>query len=58
MTAPRTFRIVALPGDGIGPEVCRQALRVLELAVRLAGQKIEVAEMAMGIKTMDLATDS
>ena len=53
MTTPRTFRIVALPGDGIGPEVCRQALRVLELAVRLAGQKLEVAEMAMGGAAID-----
>jgi 3-isopropylmalate dehydrogenase len=53
MTAPRTFRIVALPGDGIGPEVCRQALRVLELAVRLSGSKLEVAEMAMGGAAID-----
>jgi 3-isopropylmalate dehydrogenase len=53
MTAPRTFRIVALPGDGIGPEVCRQALRVLELAVRLSGNKLEVAEMAMGGAAID-----
>ncbi|KAJ6538558.1 3-isopropylmalate dehydrogenase [Mycena vulgaris] len=28
--APRSFRIVVLPGDGIGPEVVAQAVRVLE----------------------------
>ncbi|KAJ7180388.1 3-isopropylmalate dehydrogenase [Mycena crocata] len=28
--APRSFRIVVLPGDGIGPEVVGQAVRVLE----------------------------
>jgi 3-isopropylmalate dehydrogenase len=47
------YRIVALPGDGIGPEVCRQALRVLELAMRLAGKKLEVVEMAMGGAAID-----
>ena len=47
------YRIVALPGDGIGPEVCRQALRVLDLAVRLAGKKLEVVEMAMGGAAID-----
>ncbi|KAK0242905.1 3-isopropylmalate dehydrogenase [Armillaria nabsnona] len=29
--SPRSFRIVVLPGDGIGPEVVSQAVRVLEL---------------------------
>ncbi|CAK5262548.1 unnamed protein product [Mycena citricolor] len=28
--APRSFRVVVLPGDGIGPEVVGQATRVLE----------------------------
>jgi 3-isopropylmalate dehydrogenase len=53
MSAPQTYRIVALPGDGIGPEVCRQALRVLELAVKRAGKKIEVVEMDMGGVAID-----
>jgi 3-isopropylmalate dehydrogenase len=53
MSAPQTFRIVALPGDGIGPEVCRQALRVLELGLKLAGKKIEVTEMDMGGVAID-----
>ncbi|KAJ7639101.1 3-isopropylmalate dehydrogenase [Roridomyces roridus] len=29
--APRSFRVVVLPGDGIGPEVVSQAVRVLEV---------------------------
>ncbi|KIY49449.1 3-isopropylmalate dehydrogenase [Fistulina hepatica ATCC 64428] len=28
--APRLFRVVVLPGDGIGPEITTQAVRVLE----------------------------
>jgi 3-isopropylmalate dehydrogenase len=53
MSAPQAYRIVALPGDGIGPEVCRQALRVLELATKIAGKKIEVIEMDMGGVAID-----
>jgi len=29
--SPKSFRVVVLPGDGIGPEVVAQALRVLKL---------------------------
>jgi 3-isopropylmalate dehydrogenase len=57
MSTPQTYRIVALPGDGIGPEVCRQALRVLELAVRLAGKKLEVVSMPMGGAAIDQQGD-
>jgi 3-isopropylmalate dehydrogenase len=46
-------RVVALPGDGIGPEVTREALRVVELAARLGGTKIEVLEMRMGGVAID-----
>jgi 3-isopropylmalate dehydrogenase len=53
MSAPQTFRIVALPGDGIGPEVCRQGVRILDLGLRLAGKKLEVVEMAMGGSAID-----
>ncbi|TFK22326.1 3-isopropylmalate dehydrogenase [Coprinopsis marcescibilis] len=31
MVEQKTFRIVVLPGDGIGPEVVREAVRVLEV---------------------------
>jgi len=49
----RTIRITSLPGDGIGPEVNREALRVLDLAVRKSGRKLEVVEMAMGGAAID-----
>jgi 3-isopropylmalate dehydrogenase len=50
-------RIVALPGDGIGPEVSREALRVVQLAATLAGAKIEVTEMLMGGAAIDAHGD-
>ncbi|KAF8309151.1 putative LEU2-beta-isopropyl-malate dehydrogenase [Clavulina sp. PMI_390] len=31
--SPKQFKVAVLPGDGIGPEVIEQALRVLKLAV-------------------------
>ena len=26
-----TSRILVMPGDGVGPEICREAVRVLEV---------------------------
>ena len=37
MTAPKTYRIVVLPGDGIGPEIVDAALDVLETVQEVAG---------------------
>jgi 3-isopropylmalate dehydrogenase len=34
---PRTYRIAVIPGDGIGPEVVAEGLRVLERAAALEG---------------------
>jgi 3-isopropylmalate dehydrogenase len=48
-----TFRIVSLPGDGIGPEVCAEGVRVLELACKRAGKKLEVVEMLLGGCALD-----
>src|SRR5256885_702492 len=42
MSASDAVRIVSLPGDGIGPEVCRQGARLLELACKRAGRKLEI----------------
>jgi 3-isopropylmalate dehydrogenase len=53
MSAPKTLRIVSLPGDGIGPEVCAEAVRVLEIAVKKAGHKLEIVEMDMGGVAID-----
>ncbi len=46
--ADRTFRIASLPGDGIGPEVVREGLRVLHAAGRMHGAGFEVREHAAG----------
>ena len=41
----RTYRILALPGDGIGPEVMRAARRVIEGAVaQTEGLRVEIAD--------------
>ena len=47
------IKIVALPGDGIGPEVCEQAVRVLELICQGAGRPVEIIEMPMGGVALD-----
>mgnify|MGYP001828732988 CR=1 FL=1 len=45
--------IAALPGDGIGPEVTRAALRVLNAAAERAGFAIEVREALVGGAAID-----
>jgi 3-isopropylmalate dehydrogenase len=49
--------ITVLPGDGIGPEIMRQALRVLEAAGDAAGQSFEVREALIGGAAMDATGD-
>jgi 3-isopropylmalate dehydrogenase len=49
-----TIRIVSLPGDGIGPEVCREGARALALACKHAGRKLEIVEMLLGGCALDL----
>jgi 3-isopropylmalate dehydrogenase len=45
----RTFRIALLPGDGIGPEVTREAVRVLRaVEPRLDGVAFEMEEFSVG----------
>ncbi len=46
-------RIVTLPGDGIGPEVCREGARVLELAFNHAGRRFEMVEAQIGGCALD-----
>jgi len=48
------IRIVSLPGDGIGPEVCREAVRVLDLVCKKAGRPLEVVEKLLGGCALDL----
>lgn len=48
-----TYRICALPGDGIGPEVMEQALRVLARLGELRGVTFEVEEALIGGVAID-----
>jgi len=43
-----TYEIVALPGDGIGPEVVREGLKVLEAVARKGGRTFEITEIPCG----------
>ena len=42
--APRTFNIVVLPGDGVGPEVALAAQRVLTCIGDIYGHRFDFAE--------------
>ncbi len=42
------LRLVTLAGDGIGPEVTRQAMRVLHAVAAVTGLKVEVSEYPVG----------
>jgi 3-isopropylmalate dehydrogenase len=53
-----TKRVVTLPGDGIGPEVCGEAVRVLELICRQAGVKLEIDEKPLGGCALDAGKDA
>ena len=50
-------RIALLGGDGVGPEVCEQALRVLEKLGELYGHTFEVQRAAIGGAAIDSAGD-
>ncbi len=43
-----TYELAALPGDGIGPEVVREGLKVLEAVGRKAARKFAVTEIPCG----------
>ncbi len=48
MAPKQSYYIVALPGDGIGPEVLSSALRVLHLAVELLQIDFRIEEIPCG----------
>jgi 3-isopropylmalate dehydrogenase len=48
MTATRTHRIAAIPGDGIGEEVVREGLRALDTAGELFGFRAETETFPFG----------
>lgn len=47
------IKVVSLPGDGIGPEVTEQAVRVLEAVCKRESRAVEVVEMPMGAMALD-----
>ena len=42
------FKITTLPGDGIGPEVTAEAVRVLQTIAGIHGYRFEFQEHAIG----------
>ena len=52
-TTGRPLRVAALPGDGIGPEVCAQAVEVLRRCCTHAGRALELSEHAIGGCALD-----
>ena len=49
----RTFRVIGLPGDGIGPEVYASACQVLAVMEELFGIRIELDEHLIGGSAID-----
>jgi 3-isopropylmalate dehydrogenase len=49
-TAPDHLRLALVPGDGIGPEVVSEAVRVLEAVTRAADVKLETTEYDLGAR--------
>ncbi|RXK37727.1 3-isopropylmalate dehydrogenase [Tremella mesenterica] len=49
----KTFKITILPGDGIGPEVTGQAVRVLETIVKLTKLPLEITSCDFGGVAID-----
>jgi 3-isopropylmalate dehydrogenase len=47
------IKVVSLPGDGIGPEVTAQAVRVLRTVCERGNRAVEVVEMPMGAMALD-----
>jgi 3-isopropylmalate dehydrogenase len=53
MSTTTTYEIAWLPGDGIGPEVTREALRVLEAVASAHGFALEAEEHLVGGAALD-----
>lgn len=58
----KTYKIATLPGDGTGPEVLREALKVLQAAASKGGFKLDFHEYDFGaaryLKTGETVPDS
>ncbi|KAK1921402.1 Isopropylmalate dehydrogenase-like domain-containing protein [Papiliotrema laurentii] len=53
MSAQKTFKITVLAGDGIGPEVTGEAVRVLETVSKLSGLALEITPKLFGGAAID-----
>ena len=51
----KNFKIAALAGDGIGPEVMREAIKVLRAVERKFGLKLQITEAPVGWAGIDAA---
>src|SRR5690242_21057463 len=51
----KTFNIAALAGDGIGPEVMREAIKVLRAAEKKFGFQLNITEAPVGWAGIDAA---
>ena len=54
----KKFSIAVLPGDGIGPEVTAEAVKVLRAAADLFGYRIDTREYAVGAAGVAEAGDA
>jgi len=57
MAKAKSYQIAWLPGDGIGPEVTREALRVLEAVASAHGFALEAEEHLVGGAALDATGD-
>ena len=57
MISPRTFNIVVLPGDGVGPEVTAAAVEVLTVIGDFYGHTFSFAEHLIGGAAIDATGD-
>jgi 3-isopropylmalate dehydrogenase len=54
----KRFSLAVLPGDGIGPEVTAEAVKVLHAAADLFGYRIDISEYAVGAAGVAESGDS
>jgi 3-isopropylmalate dehydrogenase len=54
----KQFTVAVLPGDGIGPEVTAEAVRILAAVADLYGYRIDTAEYAIGAAGVAQSGDS
>ncbi|HLZ72590.1 MAG TPA: isocitrate/isopropylmalate family dehydrogenase, partial [Dehalococcoidia bacterium] len=50
-----TFKVAVIPGDGIGPEVCAEGVKVLRAVEKRFGHHFELAEGLCGGAAIDKA---